>query len=433
MQLSRFSFVMILLVYLAFAPIGLDLLYNPLIAGPYDSPWPPVYGQVRNFACIIFGTAILLTDSRGPAVKSLAPFLPFLLFAALTIMWSPDQKTSERQLYHLISLMIWMAAVIRWISLPSLLRMTSIINGFIVILSVILAIFVPKIGLHHGTDLVEPSHAGNWRGAFIHKNILGEFAVTSLLLLLRDLKREPPVWKFFFWIARAAAIACIIFSKSSNGILGIACGGAVYALLIYRPTSRPVFLIPATIISLILIYGLSLQAADLASLLGRDSHFSGRTEIWQFAQGIINQRIWVGHGYASADATIGDITSKVLFSSASSLHSGYLDVLFELGAIGMILLSFVVLFVLTRAYFATFTTEGVDRQAIVAYIAIVASACVMAAGESSPFRVVGDGAIGFWLSLIALCQIPTVQRRSAARAAEPSRSSNRALLAVNRA
>lgn len=400
--LSDFAALMVVVIYVAFAPIGLDLLYNPLIAGEYPSQWPILYGLARYAACLAFAGGVLLTNGRGAYLKALIPLAPFLLFAAISVTWSYDPKNTYKQLFYLVCLAIWISAIVRWIGVPALLRISAIINSLIIFASVFLAVFVPQIGLHHATDLVEPGHAGNWRGMFIHKNILGEFSVTTLLLLMRDVRREPALWKAFFWAARLAALACLVFAKSSNALLGLAAGMAAYGLLIYRPTSKPLSVGLVVAIVAALIFGFSITPTSVATLLHRDSHFSGRTEIWAFGETLIRQHLWLGHGYASSENYFNALGTKAVFSSATELHNGYLDIIFDGGVAGALLLFSGVLFVVARAYFATLWLRANERQALIAYIAIIVSACAMASGESSPFRVVGDGVIGFWIGLVAL-------------------------------
>ena len=411
-RLSAFAAAMVAIIYIAFAPIGLDLLYNPLIAGEYNSPWPVIYGLARYFACLGFAGAVLLTKGRGDYFKALAPLAPFLLFCAISFTWSVDQKNTYKQLFYLVCVAIWIAAIVKWIGIAALLRISSIINSVIVILSFLLAVFVPHIGQHQGGDLIEPGHAGNWRGMFIHKNILGEFAVTTLLLLLRDIRQEKRAWRLFFWVARFAAVACLLFSKSSNALVGAAAGCGAYMLLMYRPTSKPVILAVFAAVVAALVFGFSITPETVATVLHRDSHFSGRTEIWAFGQNMIQQHIWMGHGYAAAENYFTAIGTAMIFESATELHNGYLDVLFNGGIVGAVLLFGGVIFVVGRAYLATFSTRGVDRHALVTYIAIIVSACAMATGESSPFRVVGDGVVGFWISLVALGNLAFVRSPS---------------------
>ncbi len=421
-DLSAYATPMIVIIYVAFAPIGLDLLYNPLIAGDYSSPWPVIYGLARYFACLAFAGSVLLSQGRGDYLKALTPLAPFLLFAAVSIVWSYDPKSTYKQLFYLVCLAVWISAIVKWITIPELLRTSSIINSLIIFASLFLAVFVPHIGRHHGTDLVEPSHAGNWRGMFIHKNILGEFSVTTFLLLLRDIRKESAPMQLFFWAARIATLICLVFCKSSNALLGFGCAVVAYGLLINRPTAKPIFLALIATLAAVLIFGLSLTPAKFAALLGRDPHFTGRTEIWAFGHKLINDHIWIGHGYSSADNIFGELATKVVFGSATSLHNGYLDIMFDGGVVELILLLGAVVFVVSRAYFATFSMQGVERQGVVTYIAIIISACAMASGETSPFRVVGDGVIGFWISMIALCHVASAQERSERRALSPTRS-----------
>jgi O-antigen ligase len=159
-----------------------------------------------------------------------------------------------------------------------------------------------------------------------------------------------------------------------------------------------------------LVSGLSLSLTHISAALGRDATFSGRTEIWALGRAMIQDHLLFGSGLATDSATFGDLAKRYLFSSAVDLHSGYLDVLFNLGIIGAVLLVVAVGTALLRglAYIQTHSGEERDQAAI--FMTLVVAAWAVATVETSPVAMMGDGAIGLWTALTALYQLGSARR-----------------------
>lgn len=82
---------------------------------------------------------------------------------------------------------------------------------------------------------------------------------------------------------------------------------------------------------LLRVYDNSVTRWIIQDLLGRTMDFTSRTRIWDVAFLMISQSPWIGHG-RSVDA------QRALFYGASSAHNFYLDVLCQVGIIGLALL-----------------------------------------------------------------------------------------------
>ena len=103
--------------------------------------------------------------------------------------------------------------------------------------------------------------------------------------------------------------------------------------------SYAVFLIIAIVVSL----GLSLVVANgdsVASLVGRSSNLTGRTEIWLLVLSFIPQRPILGYGYsgfwlgASPESLV---VNRVMHGPIMYSHNGYLEMLLTLGVVGLLL------------------------------------------------------------------------------------------------
>ena len=396
-------FCLLLLAYVIYLPLGLDLINNPLVTGrPYGLPGA-VFGLVRYGAAILVSLLILTTaDGRG-ALLSTWPLWPIVTYSLASAGWAaPYAKEAFEEWRNLFAILVWVPAFTAWVGLPTLIRYSAIITSAISIASVIVAAIPPHLGVHHATDFAGYALAGNWRGIFINKNVSGEVSVTAIVFSLRSLRGETRGWRAFFWAGRLAALTALVFSKSANGLTGAVTAAACFALLSNRVTARPLILAGLGLVTGLLVFGLSFNSGTLLSLLGKDQTFTGRTAIWGLGWSMINDHPWFGHGFATESYLFGPIAQATLFEGAVDLHSGYMDMLFNLGFVGAALMAVTVMAILGRAYLRLLWAQGRRRESLAIYSALMVSACTMALGEVSPFRVLGDGAITFWFALVAL-------------------------------
>jgi exopolysaccharide production protein ExoQ len=413
-DLKRTAPIMIILMFVFFAPLGQSLINNSDVTGVNSQPVALFYSFGRLGVSLLCVLAIACTPAAGPALRSIAPILPFAGVAALSMAWTQDINSTWRQALDLAVLPFWMAAVVQWVGIQGLLRVSGAVAASVILLSLVLALAPPHIGVHQASDVMESIHAGKWRGIFVNKNAFGEFCVIALMLFLGQGRDAALPWKLFWRAMQIMALICLLMTKSANSLLGASVGLGVYALLTFRPTSRPVPLLIAAALAAIVAPALSLQMTDVARLVGRDPTFTGRTEIWDFVARLINEHLWLGHGYGTTDTVMGPMAQASLFTSAGSTHSGYLGLMFELGVVGAATFCFAVLVLVTRAYRATLVMQAGERQGVIVYIALVAASLVMAIGESSPFKLVGDGGTSFWLGMVVFGQVKAA--RMAARA-----------------
>lgn len=412
LDLKHLAFPILAALYVLFTPAGEGLLYNPLVTGEHYSIWPILFGVGRALCCVAFSGLVLLTGSRNAVLQGLGPLWPIFLFVLISVSWSIDPKISWRYAAYVISIGLCMSAVVRWRGALYVWRASAIVTGCIAIASMGAALLPPHLGIHHATDLFEPVHAGSWRGIFVHKNALGEISMTSLILLTIPVAGEKKLWAAFFWLARLSALTCLIMSRSSSAYVSAAVVVVLFLALRFRPTSRPLPLLLTATFAGLLAYGFSLTPEQMAGMVGKPT-FSGRTEIWAYAARLISERLWLGHGFGTGQLAFGATAVQKLFSSATDMHNAYLDMMFNLGAIGTAIFLLTVLYIWVRAYASTFALDGRDRLCVITYLCIVAGACVTAFTEIAPFQTVGDGAVGLWFSLIVLAQVPPprAQRR----------------------
>jgi len=193
--------------------------------------------------------------------------------------------------------------------------------------------------------VLDPSHAGAWKGLTIHKNVFGEsMAVAVLLLMLVRFRRYRVLRAVFF----VASVIMLYLAHSITPTL--ACGAVIVLIPVLRRVSRlriqeRVFAYTvcggAAVASLCLAVS---DSNDLLPLLGKDSTLSGRAQLWSLVMNEIWKRPILGYGYeAFWQGFKGD--SRGILEATGWLvpmaHNGYLDLWLGLGLVGLAVYAFV--------------------------------------------------------------------------------------------
>lgn len=209
--------------------------------------------------------------------------------------------------------------------------------------SVVLIKYYPSLGRLYGRW----SGLEMWTGVTGQKNTLGRLCMISILFLLFALwqrwqKQSRVSGRYEKWadisvIAIAAYLLKGADSSTSTATLFV---GAVLFLSLHflRRLKLTVPLLGLSALVVFLIgFGVSTPllggatVASVSSSLGRDNTLTGRTEVWAAVLPAVAQQPLFGYGFGSfwTDAR------RQLYDIPTA-HNGYLDILLELGAVGLI-------------------------------------------------------------------------------------------------
>ncbi len=281
-----------------------------------------------------------------PVLKALNPFLLLVvIYCAASIVWSPYPVVTLKRVITLGGLVLAGLCVAPPIGgTGQLLRTLRITLTTICVLSFLTAITLPHIG-------VDDALGGAWRGITWQKNLLGSVSGYATLLWLYE------------WTTRtenrrisAAGIAFSLFmllmTKSSTATIltVLACGVYLYT---YRTWLQGHYLNTILIISAFcgvvlfvhFYYVVNAQlptwgtiVGPIAAIFDKGTDLTGRTEIWQILLLSINQHPVTGIGYGAfwlgAGSPAQFIADEFGWMPAHG-HNGYLDLLNELGVIGL--------------------------------------------------------------------------------------------------
>ncbi len=310
-----------------------------------------VQSLVLVLLCLALG-AMILESRMIPAVCKVlrqTPALAFLLLLALaSSAWSIDPPhTLSRSVMLsgtcLVSLYIGLHYEVEQIL--TLIIATVATLAMATIVSVTLS---PDTATH-------PRLAGAWRGVFEHKNYLGRsmlIGFVALLMKLRsaDLSRSA---RLGYSLIFPLVGALILLSRSATAcvLALIAVGLSVYLPCLLRPTTRRDYAVAigGGVLGVFLGATAIFNPAGILHLLGKDTTLTGRTELWDIVLPHMLTRPWLGYGYGVFWDRFSDSIWQLARWPTPHPHSGYIQLVLDLGIVGLLLFGFCFMLVFYRA------------------------------------------------------------------------------------
>lgn len=258
--------------------------------------------------------------------------LPFV-----SILWSISPSiTLRRSVGLLLSMAIGYVLSIRF-SPRQLLVVVSGVLGFCIALSLLVIAVAPGLGLMPGDTA--------WRGAFTHKNVLGQIASVAVVLagaLILDPDRHLRRGGL---VLLGPSLTCLVMSQSATSMFAavIAIGAACFYTVLARTSglARTVLVLIVIQISAAFLIILAAYLVPLLHLIGKDATLTGRVPLWALVDQYIAARPFTGYGY-EAFWTNGNVAMWRIWVTigweAPNAHNGLRQSLLNFGLVGTVLL-----------------------------------------------------------------------------------------------
>jgi exopolysaccharide production protein ExoQ len=379
----------------------------------------------RTVWLALLGVGVFVVGSRFAKAKALLreinPYLLiFMLLAIASVTWSISPEVTIRRLVRMVTFLLdaMALALLPW----SETRFQTVLRPVLSLLligSIIFVIASPQLAIEESTAA---ELLGAWRGLATQKNGLGSIsAIATLLWLQAWLNRESRLWLVLS--CGSAAVVCLIFSRSSTSIMATAFASVLLLMLSrsppslrrYMPYLIGIFVVTLMIYSLAvlnLVPGLGFVLKPITMITGKDLTFSGRTAIWAVINDHIAYRPLLGTGYGAYWVGEGVTSSpsydmvRRLYWYPTEAHNGYLDVINDLGYVGVAVL---VAFLLTylRQGLRLFRTA---RQQGAMYLALLFQQLIANLSESRWFNVLTLEFVILTLATVSMGRILLQQR-----------------------
>lgn len=350
---------------------------------------------------LVFRRATFLTILRANVW-----LLVMLGYMAISIAWADFPFIAFKRLVKVTGLIIvFFACLSDNDPVRSLVRVITWACGIVIIVSLVSTLFFPGIGIDDFGD-----QGLCWKGMTNHKNQLGMWCATGIVLFLWHFSRTTKSGARTGLLALIGiALVTLVYSHCTTGALfGVVCIGVLYGVPFARKRGAAgwgaLITIPAAIFLIAsLVSELAFHASFSKSLLevmGKDPTLTGRSEIWKL---LVDNNIahWIaGYGYGTFWLTpAAEQIRYALDWDIYSAHNGYIDLFVQLGAIGCIIM----LVVIINALLGIRDLHQCDRRAALLWLAFLCGLFVTNFSETSFGLMTHE----FWfLSALTCIRIP---------------------------
>jgi exopolysaccharide production protein ExoQ len=361
--------------------------------------------RILKIGTIVISCAVIATQWRiaRQLVKNVNPGLAAIVaLIPLSAIWSIDSAATLLRFTTLIGIVLlclsiplagWDRRRLQQVALPPVMT--------ILVLSLVVGILSPESVKEIGTDI---SLRDAWHGITFQKN---QFGILASLAAILCFHRWLAPGRHSLWTIAGIAIAltCLLLSRSSTSLMETILAVFFMVVVMRVPVIKQRFTthVVVVIFTTILIYELAVQnlipgvgtlLAPVMKLTGKDMTFSARSIIWDVIKKHSQAAPWLGTGYGAywtgptPSSPSYEFVNLMYFYPMES-HNGYLEILNDLGRVGLIcLLAFLVYFVRQALQLMPF-----DRGQAVLYLALLFQQMIDNLSESE------------WFSRTATCTI----------------------------
>jgi exopolysaccharide production protein ExoQ len=327
--------------------------------------------SLQAFLLPALGLSAVLLAPRKAVQRVPVSFavLLFVAWIALSYTWSADPYiTSHDLLLRLPG--IFVAILCVGILPPAHFRRLILIFVSVMLLANIGYIALrPGIATHPRPGDIAPG----WRGLFNHKNLLGMFGVLAIVTYLTLLPRSV-IRNLILLGVGALILTTQSVTALSTSFLVVAAYLWVYRLHEQEsPRLRTAYTVTTALLIPIGVALLASSLGNIVGLFGRDRTFTGRTRIWSAALHAIRSREWQGYGWAAPWNSLKGPTIAMQRSigfDVFSAHNGALELMLEVGIIGLLLYVPVLLGALRSGFQAMHVHQRHGRFVVLTVIAL---------------------------------------------------------------
>ena len=363
---------------------------------------------------------VIITRSRkeiaAPKISFPVELVLLYAFLLLTIIWS-DYRLSSFKRYILLIGLLLIAILSSKLSMvnKSFARIVDKPFAAFMLLGAVAAVALPNLAFDSD---------GALRAFTTHKNTWGQFMLLCAIIFLNNILTRNGRRSIYIPFLMVA-LAMLYLSKSATSLLSFAVS-SFCVLLVYGFSSKnlagKLIVLMGVLVGAVgvLVYSVLHGALPFDALIemvykvtDKSSTLTGRTQLWQLMWAEIVRHPMLGTGFGGfwvgQDGPSGALGRRLDWGPPTQAHNGYIDGLNEIGAVGMLLFTVVIIGHLYRC-FRLYAVGMKDHFLL--HLAIVVSFMVSNYAESSLIQ----GTNLWWI--ITTCSIIEVYNRLRVHTAE---------------
>lgn len=311
-----------------------------------SSPIARIVVLIAYLICMLFATrnwtSFIVTMRRAWLLW------PLVILSILSISWASLPELTIRRSIALMLTTAYGVYIASRINMAEMLYLQAKMFAILIMINLFVILILPEHGIHHS------EHFGAWRGFFSHKNTFGMMMLFASLIYFILAMQADHLQKIY-WLGFIVSGILLIKSHSQTSFLTlcITCSCTPFVRAIRWPGFlSKAFYISGFLFTAFFSYTLAINIERVMILLGRDMTFTGRTEVWQYGLAMIQEKPWIGYGFGSKwiHESWGFIPAwHTQLKDTVELHNGYLELLAQLGGVGMLLFGILFIFIFIRS------------------------------------------------------------------------------------
>ncbi len=356
---------------------------------------------------LILGAAgVVLLGPKGVMGRLIvsAPVVAVIAWWLMSYSWTYNVFGWTRETTAEIPLIIGVLVAM------SLIPIRSIEQAFVYSCHFVIAWTVFWVLSHPGSATINPAGVPGWRGDFIHKNAMAPFMLLAILLILAFERRPRPR-------LASCGTAILLVAMSQSTTTAVAALVLVPIGLILRRMTKSTNRVSWTrlgfVAGLVVLIGYLVQTytTSALALVGKDPTLTDRTKIWSRVLRAASERPLTGYGVGGtwinqgAEPTLSIV--RGLGFPVFHSHNGFLEILIQLGAIGLVFYALLALSVVVDGYNLVASS---DKWGAVALL-FVGLIVLLSLSEVATF--------GSWLALLCGIRVVLIRKRNAERLGLP--------------
>ncbi len=283
---------------------------------------------------------VLFWGMRNPGrlsgmLKPVLPYLAILAFCFASFLWSDYKFNSLRRSLSLSVCIFYGLYLHDRIGLDGMLRMFVRAAVGLALLSIVVYFIVPSVG--HDTA---EGYGDALRGVFASKNQAGMAMVLAIANLLY-LGSRPRANRAGVIAGTVVTFGMLFMTKSASSlVIALILLGIGSRLWLRSPAARLTHSAIVAALLLIALFSVVFWPEAIFSAAGRDANLTGRVPLWQELFRFAQARWLLGYGYNgfwNADSRNVQFVWQMVGWKAPNGHNGYLDIVLQIGVVGLLL------------------------------------------------------------------------------------------------
>jgi O-antigen ligase len=327
--------------------------------------------------------------------------LPLICLTVASSLWSLYPSITFRRSVVLVVATFFAYFVGVMFDPAELIRLYRRVFTVMILGSIAVIGLLPSYGISHGV------HGGDWKGAFFHKNRLGEMmAFAAIAFVLVPTERLPRLRR---WAYVVMVLGLLYKSHSSTPVVSlavvVAAQGIWYLLQMRRKLMSGVLLAGYPILAVVVAVVFAYSGAIFA-FLGKDTTFSGRDRLWAGVIEGIKLRPLLGYGYLAfwnpANSLLLLIAERTTFVPPHA-HDGYLNLMTHVGLVGLVLFLIFLVRGLVLAVRQGRATKSAEARWFFSFLIFMAAMNLTESQILEPFFFL-------WITMVALYVSFSIER-----------------------